>query len=64
MGKATDFFGDEAGEQWNATMKALHRFAQLTDCPLGTDVVQWFSQKHDELVRAGRPTPSPKDPQL
>lgn len=45
-----ELFGPSAGEQWLTTMTALHRFARLTSCPPGTDVVVWFTEKHNALV--------------
>ena len=61
MSRAGDFFGDEAGELWSSTMAAMHRFAHMTGCPLGTDVVQWFSKQHDALVRDQTPKDQTND---
>lgn len=50
-------FGDEAARDYRTAMRVLHDFARRTNCPLGSDVIQWFATKNvelDEALRAGR----------
>lgn len=44
-GSALDAHFKDAAPIWREVMNGLHAFARATNCPLGTDVVQWFASE-------------------
>ena len=49
-----DLWGDVGAERYGDVIEALHLFAQVTDCPPGASVVNWFSTQADRLEAAER----------
>ncbi len=39
---------------YHAALNALHAYAQATDAPAGSNVIDWFKQRSDEANDAGR----------
>lgn len=58
-------FGAEAADLHTDTINNLHRFAQLTGCKPGRDVIGWYSEMttawQEACSRQYRPTTTPED---
>jgi hypothetical protein len=53
-GSALDTHFKEAAPVWREAMNGLHIFARATNCPLGSDVIQWFASEtvrfHEAII--------------